>query len=376
MLPALEELFLGVLLAISAPLVTRLEGRPRGLLRPHPLPLRTGSTVVAPGAQRRRQGWEGRGLDAELAVGRVGPRGRRAASESASSSLRRNDSTVCVWAGHRRRWARGAARPAACGAGTSPGRGGIQGQRQRGARVLLGAGATAGLVVDDDELGAVDARPLVDAVDAAVEHQAVGAHRDGALDPARLVVRVDVAEVGLHLATDAGAPPAALVVVAEAGLDPRLAQQGRASGCRPLTARQVPPVAQRVVRGQADRGMRALRPGGRTRPVEVLEPVAARALEVGQETAGRRRIQRRGHALEHALRRRRCRHARTVPSRTDAGRGFVHRGQAPSVTKDWTALATIWTAIAESSSPAMRVASTVPDSPSTRRTTVANRRKR
>jgi hypothetical protein len=52
------------------------------------------------------------------------------------------------------------------------------------------------------------------------------------------------------------------------------------------------------------------------------------------------------------------------------------RIEAALVTKDWTALATIWTAIAESSSPAMRVASTVPDSPSTRRTTVANRRKR
>src|SRR3954447_5365324 len=53
---ALEELFLGVPLAMRAPLVTGLEGRPRGLLRPHPLPLRTGSTVVAPRAQRRRQG--------------------------------------------------------------------------------------------------------------------------------------------------------------------------------------------------------------------------------------------------------------------------------------------------------------------------------
>src|SRR4051812_6874125 len=69
---ALEELFLGVALAISAPLVTGLEGRPRGLLRPHPLPLRTGSTVVAPGAQRRRQGWERRRLHAHQAVGRVG----------------------------------------------------------------------------------------------------------------------------------------------------------------------------------------------------------------------------------------------------------------------------------------------------------------
>src|SRR5689334_11001404 len=42
---AREELFLGVPLAIGSPLVNRLEGCPGGLLRPHPLSLRTGSTV-------------------------------------------------------------------------------------------------------------------------------------------------------------------------------------------------------------------------------------------------------------------------------------------------------------------------------------------
>ena len=68
---------------------------------------------------------------------------------------------------------------------------GIQRQRQGGARVVVGGGVAAGLVVDHDELAAA----VVEPVDAALQGEVLGLERDGALDAERLGGRVDVVEV-------------------------------------------------------------------------------------------------------------------------------------------------------------------------------------
>src|SRR6188508_950221 len=102
----------------------------------------------------------------------------------------------------------------------------------------------------------------------------------------RLADRVDVDEVGRDRRAHPLTPLAGLLTVAEAHVDPGPVDQARPG--RRSAFGQVPPVAQCVVHGVAQGGVCALAALLRRGPVEVLQPVAAGAVEEGEQLAGAR----------------------------------------------------------------------------------------
>ena len=104
-------------------------------------------------------------------------------------------------------------------------------QRERAARVVHGQQVAAGLVVDDDELGAVGARPRprpgVEPVDPPGYRDRVGPRRHRPLDADRLVGRVEPADVLLHQGPGPVPVAGRLRLAGEPLADPALASPAR-----------------------------------------------------------------------------------------------------------------------------------------------------
>ena len=176
-----------------------------------------------------------------------------------------------------------------------PHRRGVEPQRQRGAGVVVCGRHPRGLVVDDDQLAVA----VVEPVDPPADAQVTADERHGALDADRLAGRVDAGEVGGDRGPHLLAPLTRLLAVAEADVDPcPVDQAGPALGG---ALGEVPPVAQGVVHGVAQRGVRPLAALLGHRAVEVLQAVAARAVEERQQLARARGVEGHRHAGELLL---------------------------------------------------------------------------
>ncbi len=179
---------------------------------------------------------------------------------------------------------------------------GIHRHRQGGPQLVHRRGPARGLVVHHHERpSAVGRRPVVEPVDPPGQRHRAGAHRDGSLDPDRAVARGDPPEVVRDLLLRRPQPAAGHGGVAEPHVDPARGDQRVRPVHRPLLHRHVPPVPQRVVHRDPEAGVRPLRGRLRLGSVEVLQAVAPRAVEVGEQAGRARGIQPLRHPGEGAL---------------------------------------------------------------------------
>jgi hypothetical protein len=282
-------------------------GRPRTRALDRPPVQGTVGTVVAPTAQGRQPWWEALRVGAGHGILRVGA---PQVGRDRLGLAHLGDQRVVRVGVRDHRAGRHVVQlhPHAAPPEHLPHRRGIQGQRQRGAGILVGERASAGLVVDDDELAAA----VIEPVDPPEEGQLLGLEGGGALDADGHPRGIDPAQVCRDLLAHPLPPYLALPLVAEPQADPALSHEP-AAGLRGAWG-GIPPVAQRVVRAHPDRRVRALRPGWGPRPVEVGEPIPTRAVQPGQQAGRARGIQGGGHAREGALlpRPRSAAHGRTT----------------------------------------------------------------
>jgi hypothetical protein len=177
-------------------------------------------------------------------------------------------------------------------------------QCERTARVIHGQQVAAGLVVNDDELGAflvIQARPGIEPVDPSRDRYLVGPRRHRALHADGLVGRVEPADVPLHEGSRPVPVAGRLRVAREPLTDPALDQQ-RARGLRRAPGqRQPPPGRQGIMDGRANAVVRPRRPFRRGWPVQVAHPVLAGTVEPGREPGRRTRVKPPRHSLETEL---------------------------------------------------------------------------